>query len=147
MLIAAMPGDGPQVHAIEQAAQAQPWSAQAFVDSVAHGAQLWLWRESANIQAYLLLQTVLDEAEILNFAVHPQYQRQGVGRALLGHWLASTPAMGCQRVFLEVRASNVPAQRLYQSLGFVRSGCRPRYYLNGDGSREDAWMMQWLRPC
>jgi ribosomal-protein-alanine N-acetyltransferase len=64
-----------------------------------------------------------DEREILNLAVDPARRRTGVGRALVGAALGSGG-----RWFLEVRASNIAAIRLYESAGFEVCGRRPGYY-------------------
>lgn len=85
----------------------------------------------------LTLWDVAGEGEIANVAVHPQFWRQGVGRALLQTALDKAAQLGLTRIMLEVRASNEPAQRLYHSFGFVQDSRRPRYYSNG----EDAILM------
>jgi ribosomal-protein-alanine acetyltransferase len=64
------------------------------------------------------------EREILNLAVHPAVRRTGVARGLL--WDALERSKGAW--FLEVRASNAAAIRLYESAGFERAGRRPDYY-------------------
>lgn len=81
------------------------------------------------------------EGEIANLAVHPHFQGQGVGRALMQTALHHAAELGLERILLEVRASNEPAQRLYQSLGFVPEGRRRAYYANG----EDAILMSLHR--
>ncbi|PWH12201.1 MAG: ribosomal-protein-alanine N-acetyltransferase [Anaerolineae bacterium] len=85
----------------------------------------------------LTLWDVAGEGEIANVAVHPQFWRQGVGRALLQTALHQAALLGLKRILLEVRASNQPAQHLYRSFGFIEDGRRPRYYSNG----EDAILM------
>ena len=65
-----------------------------------------------------------DEHEILNLAVAPSARRSGLARALLTHVLQAFPGSW----FLEVRASNLPAIRLYESTGFRASGTRRDYY-------------------
>ena len=77
------------------------------------------------------------EHEILNLAVDPAERRQGLARALLRDALAR--AKGAW--FLEVRASNEAAVRLYDSLGVQRAGLRPHYYQN---SPEDAIVMRFF---
>ena len=46
--------------------------------------------------------------------------------------------LGASYATLEVRVSNERAQRLYESLGFIRVGKRKRYY---EDNQEDAWLM------
>ena len=76
------------------------------------------------------------EGHITNLAVHPQFRRRGVGWELLGP-LRLCPA-GAEGLTLEVRVSNIEAQRLYTKFGFIKSGIRRGYYLDND---EDALIM------
>ena len=66
-----------------------------------------------------------DEAHVLTLAVTGAAQGGGLGTALLRDLL---DAAGDRRVFLEVRADNPTAQRLYERHGFVPVGRRRRYY-------------------
>ena len=92
---------------------------------------------------FLAARQAADEAEILNIAVHRDFRRQGIASALLlaafGQFRRST----INRVFLELRESNLPARALYEGHGFVPSGLRKAYY---HGPTEDALcMMRKLR--
>ncbi|MBZ5635525.1 MAG: ribosomal protein S18-alanine N-acetyltransferase [Acidobacteriia bacterium] len=64
------------------------------------------------------------EREILNLAVDPAERHTGIARGLLGDALARAKG----NWFLEVRASNAAAIRLYESAGFHRAGRRQDYY-------------------
>jgi len=79
----------------------------------------------------------LPEREILNLAVLPRYRGMGVGRALLEREM-QLPGI----YFLEVRESNLAAQRLYRRLGFEEVGKRPYYYQT---PRENAIVMRMER--
>ncbi len=70
---------------------------------------------------------VLDELTLNTLAVAEPFRRLGIARKL---WhTASAHFHGiCSVCYLEVRESNLPARRLYESLGFVQNGYRPRYY-------------------
>jgi ribosomal-protein-alanine N-acetyltransferase len=74
-----------------------------------------------------------DEIEILNLAVATSFRRQGIAKALL----SAVPQAG---IFLEVRASNLPARALYRSAGFTEIGIRKAYYQN---PAEGAIVMRW----
>ena len=74
------------------------------------------------------LWAILDEAHITILAVHPQYQRQGLGQALLYSLLTLATDCGLERATLEVRASNHAALSLYQKHGFKTAGRRRCYY-------------------
>ncbi len=77
-------------------------------------------------------------AHIPTIATHPDYQGKGLGSFLLLHLLLLGEQLGCTEATLEVRASNLPAQKLYQRYGFEVVGIRYRYY-NDNG--EDALIM------
>jgi ribosomal-protein-alanine N-acetyltransferase len=75
--------------------------------------------------AFLLWRTLPEEeTEIMSLAVDPAFRRRGLGQALLAKLFESYPG-DC---FLEVRVSNLPAQRLYGKMGFVACGLRSAYY-------------------
>lgn len=71
---------------------------------------------------------VLDEIHINNLAVLPEYRSRGIGRAMLLRVLGDARALGASRALLEVRRSNEPARRLYESTGFSVAGIRKDYY-------------------
>lgn len=78
------------------------------------------------------------EAELWNIAVAPAHRRQGTARALLQHNCRRLSDAGAQRLFLEVRESNLPAMELYRTLGFVLLSRRKDYYQN---PKEDAHVL------
>ena len=80
------------------------------------------------VLGYAIAHRAADEAEILNVGVAPAHRRQGVGRALVEQLLAALRDAGARVVYLEVRASNVIARRLYESMGFQEVARRARYY-------------------
>jgi len=84
------------------------------------------------------LWAILDEAHITILAVHPHYQRQGLGQAVLLALLQVAADRGLERATLEVRASNQPALSLYQKFGFKIAGRRRRYYKD---TNEDALIL------
>ncbi|HCF26180.1 MAG TPA: ribosomal-protein-alanine N-acetyltransferase RimI, partial [Cyanobacteria bacterium UBA11049] len=67
---------------------------------------------------------IVDEAHITLLAVHPRYQRQGLGQAMLFALIAEAGWRGLERATLEVRASNQSALSLYQKFGFKIAGRR-----------------------
>ncbi|MES2297407.1 MAG: GNAT family N-acetyltransferase [Pseudomonadota bacterium] len=84
----------------------------------------------------------------LTIAVAPQCQGQGAGRrlfeALLGEAMRALPEV--TRVELFVRESNLRAQALYRSLGFVEEGRLRARVVNAHGVPEHDIIMGWLRP-
>jgi len=69
----------------------------------------------------------MDESELLNLAVDPQFRRRGIGRKLIEECTASYPGT----VWLEVREGNGAARKFYEQLGFAEAGQRPDYYSEG----------------
>jgi len=72
------------------------------------------------------------DADIQTIAIAAASRGRGRGRALLTRLLAEASDRGVADVFLEVRADNPVAQKLYASEGFVELGRRPRYYQPDD---------------
>ena len=83
-----------------------------------------------------------EEAELLTIAVDPDRRRQGVGQELLAKFESDALRRSARRVFLEVAASNAAACSLYGKAGYARIGVRRGYYLQEDGTREDAILME-----
>ena len=81
------------------------------------------------------LWAILEEAHIIMLAIHPSFQRQGLGQALLLALLKSAHDRQLERATLEVRSSNLTAISLYQKLGFKQAGRRRGYY---EDTGEDA---------
>jgi [ribosomal protein S18]-alanine N-acetyltransferase len=71
---------------------------------------------------------ILDEAHITLLGIHPQYQRQGLGKLLLTALLDKARSIDMARATLEVRASNQGAIQLYEQFGFQTVGRRKKYY-------------------
>jgi [ribosomal protein S18]-alanine N-acetyltransferase len=84
------------------------------------------------------LWAILEEAHIIMLAIHPQFQGQGLGQALLLALLKSAHDRQLERSTLEVRDSNLVAVSLYKKFGFKEAGRRKRYY---EDTGEDALVM------
>jgi ribosomal-protein-alanine N-acetyltransferase len=87
---------------------------------------------------YIVFWHIANEMHILNLAAAPGQRRQGVAKNLVLAALKRAYQKGATRAFLEVRASNVAAQRLYSKLGFTGTSVRRGYY---ESPVEDALMM------
>lgn len=78
---------------------------------------------------------ILDEGQITNIAVHPEYRGLGAGHMLLDALIDVCALEDITSMTLEVRKSNIAAQNLYKKHGFIEEGIRKNYYLdtNEDG--------------
>ena len=128
---------------IERRAFAQPWSRAFFEKELATPfARLVVVEEEAvprpHVVGYACRWRVTDEVHLLNVAVHPERRGLGYGRALVARVVDEARAAAARVVFLEVRAGNVVARRLYRQLGFKDLGVRRGYY----GPGQDAIVME-----
>ncbi|HKS97369.1 MAG TPA: GNAT family N-acetyltransferase [Terriglobia bacterium] len=96
------------------------------------------------LAGFVAFHRVGEDAELRNLAVDPAYRQQGIGKRLVcagHHRLRGT---GVRRVYLEVRASNIPALSLYSTLGYIAGPGRKAYYRDPE---EDACVLSLtLRP-
>src|SRR3981081_682859 len=81
-------------------------------------------RSGRQIVGYAGLWLMVDEAHITTFAVHPDHRRLRIGERLLQRVFAIAVVMNAEWLTLEVRASNLAAQKLYEKYGFRRAGGR-----------------------
>lgn len=128
------------VHRIEADSFTTPWSRGAFEDELTENkCARYLVAESAGeIVAYAGAWMVLDECHITNIAVRRDKRGKGYGRLITQSLIQYATNIGASFVTLEVRRSNLTAQSLYRSLGFLQVGCRRRYY---EDNGEDAILM------
>lgn len=133
-------GDLDRVAVIENASFSNPWRRETFRRLLDRPAtELWVASlPGVGVAGYCVLWWVLDEAELANVAVDAEHRRKGIGGTLVARARERAGARGARRLFLEVRASNENAVRLYRGRGFEVVGRRRAYY---DRPREDALVM------
>lgn len=130
--------DVPSVAALEKLCFSDPWSVSSIASELDNPLSLWLvWEEDGVAAAYLGVQRVPPQADVMNVAVSPALRRRGIARALFAELERRLPEI--DELFLEVRASNSGAIALYRTLGFEQVGRRPNYYLD---PREDALILR-----
>jgi len=137
-----VPSDVADVLRIEHEAHpAGHWSAQDYewLARVADGIVLVAVEEGGGIAGFIAARSMGPEAEMLNLAVDPDLRRQGTGRNLVEALHNRLRAAGAERVYLEVRPSNLAAQHLYHSVGYVECGRRRGYYASNG---EDALVLE-----
>ena len=115
----------------------EPWSENSVRGELTNPLALWLVALDGDaVVGYVGSQTVLGEADMMNIAVADSHRRQGIARLLVQELIALLDA---NMLTLEVRASNVPAIALYESLGFTQVGLRKNYYRK---PKEDALILR-----
>jgi len=128
-----------EVMLIERTSYRFPWSTGFFLQELQIACARSILAEVDNkIVGYVLFWLLPGMADVHNIAIHVDFRRRGIARLLLTKVLLAARQQSLTRVTLEVRKSNLPAQKLYESLGFVASGLRKGYY-SDDG--EDALAM------
>ena len=117
-----------------------PWSANSIASELHNPLSDWFVAvDNGMVCGYVGSQSVLDGADMMNIAVHPDYRKQGIGYALIERLITALKEKNVISLCLEVRVSNESAIGLYSKMGFAVVGKRPGYYRN---PREDAYIMR-----
>ncbi len=131
--------DIPHLARLEAMCFSSPWSEEGIREELQNPNAVFLVAKRAGmVLGYLGFYHVLDEASIANVAVFPEARRSGVASALLQAAVDYSYRRGIARMTLEVRPSNIPARRLYESFDFEEVGQRRRFYTKPD---EDALIL------
>ena len=129
----------PQVERLEQRCFSVPWTEAQLRAQLPDDRHVFLVAERGNeVLGYVGLMHVLDEGYISNVAVSPDCRRQGIGAALIAELTRRAGRLELSFLTLEARASNAPAIRLYEKMGFRQVGRRKNYYQRPE---EDAILM------
>ena len=132
----------PEIAALERACFSTPWSEESLAMLTEDGNVGFYVRIDGVVVGYGGMQCVLDEGQITDIAVHPDYRRRGIAAAILAAMIDYGRSNGLSVFFLEVRVSNAPAIALYRDrFGFETLGTRRNFYQN---PKEDAWNMRLL---
>ena len=118
-----------EVAALESVSFSEPWSRQAFFDTINSEEYLYLVAKYQDkVVGYAGCYIAMDEGNITNIAVDTNYRRVGIGNELMVQLkrLLSERKINC--IFLEVRASNEAAQILYKNCGYEEVGIRKNFY-------------------
>ena len=129
-----------QIAELEKICFSDPWSERSIASELDNKLAFWLVAtEGDTVAGYIGSQTVMDETDMMNVAVHPDFRRRGIAEALVTGLVEELKTLGSHCLTLEVRASNAPAIALYEKLGFSEIGRRKNYYRN---PREDALILR-----
>lgn len=131
------------VAAIEAKVQSHPWTKNQFVEAV-QSYNTTVIEDDGRVVGFCILQTVLDEANLLLMAIDPSKQGKGLGYRLLDQSIEKLENNPVQ-IFLEVRESNQAAIALYEKIGFHQIDLRKNYYPTENGGKEHAIIM--VKSC
>jgi ribosomal-protein-alanine N-acetyltransferase len=124
---------------IERSSFRFPWSLGFFRQELQVACARSIVAEAdSKIIGYVLFWVLPGAMDIHNIAVHANYRRRGIARILLRRVIDEAKRQSISRVLLEVRRSNLPAQKLYEGMGFMTTGVRKGYYSDNG---EDAFAM------
>ncbi|GIV14665.1 MAG: ribosomal-protein-alanine acetyltransferase [Armatimonadota bacterium] len=121
--------DIPEIMQIERMCFRTPWHENAFYNELYHEPACYLVAKgNGRVVGYGGMWVIMDEAHITTLAVHPHYRRQHIGERLLLALLERAIARRARHATLEVRETNLAAQRLYTKYGFYTVAIRKGYY-------------------
>lgn len=129
-----------QIAELERLCFHDPWSENSIASELGNRLSVWLVAlDEDKVVGYVGSQTVIDETDMMNIAVHPDYRNRGVATALIVELTQQLRTRGSKGLMLEVRESNSAAISLYDKHGFLQVGCRRNYYRN---PRENALILR-----
>lgn len=134
--------DVPFISRLEEETFSMPWSAEAFLRMIEkEDTEYFVAEEDGRLLGGCGLLLIAGEGNITNVVVAPEARRRGVATGLLNFLMETGDRAGLCAYTLEVRVSNTSAIALYEKMGFVSEGIRPRFY---EKPVEDAVIM-WKR--
>jgi ribosomal-protein-alanine N-acetyltransferase len=129
-----------EVIKIEHASFTVPWSKESFESEIKNNkhAIYIVVKQENKVIGYGGMWKIFEEGHITNVAIHPDFRRKRIGSALMEAMIKTAVDNEITLLTLEVRESNIPAQRLYSKFGFEVVGKRKNYYADNN---EDALIM------
>jgi ribosomal-protein-alanine N-acetyltransferase len=133
--------DMAEVLDIERGSFEFPWFEEDFIRCLRQRNCIGMVAEHGErVVGFMIYELHKTRLHILNFAVAPQFRRQGVGRQMIEKLLGKLSSQRRVRITLEVRETNLPAQLFFKSSGFRAVTVLRSYY---EDSPEDAYLMQY----
>jgi ribosomal-protein-alanine N-acetyltransferase len=122
-------GDLEEVVGIERETFPNPWSFNAFLYELKRPfSMLWVATLAGSVIGYAVVVEYTESLHLANIAVKKEYRRRGIGTSLLQVVEREARRLGYKRVTLEVRKSNVGAQKFYRRNGFHLVRVQKGYY-------------------
>ncbi len=128
-----------KAYQIEKEVNLSPWSEDNFFSSFAVGHHSLSCKSNGKLVGFLIYSVVGKECHLLNISVRKTNQRSGAGKLLMITMFKQIDAIGCKKVFLEVRSKNIVALNFYKGFGFKENALRIGYYSGEE--KDDAILM------
>jgi ribosomal-protein-alanine N-acetyltransferase len=93
------------------------------------------------VVGFMVYELHKNRLHVLNFAVHPDFQRQGVGNRMVEKLISKLSYQRRNRIILEVRETNLMAQLFFRDLGFRAISVLRDFY---EDTVEDAYLMHFV---
>ncbi len=133
--------DMPAVLGIEESSFEFPWSEDEFIRCLRQRNCIGMVAElSEQVVGFMIYELHKSRLHILNFSVHADFRRQGIGKAMVEKLVGKLSYQRRSRIMLEVRETNLPAQLFFKDLGFRAVSVLRDFY---EDSPEDAYLMQY----
>ena len=134
--------DMPEVLAIEHASFDFPWCEEEFLRVLRQRNCIGMVAEQGErVVGFMIYELHKAKLQVLNFAVHPDCRRQGVGHQMVAKLVGKLSSHRRTKIALSVRETNLTAQLFYRVQGFRASGVLREQY---EDTGEDAYLMQYL---
>ena len=137
--------DMPEVLAIEAASFEFPWLEEDFIRCLRQRNCIGMVAEHDDqVVGFMIYELNKNRIQVLNFAADPEFRRRGVGSQMVAKLVGKLSRERRNRITLEVRETNLPAQIFFRECGFRAVSVLREFY---DDTPEDAYLMQFrYRP-
>jgi ribosomal-protein-alanine N-acetyltransferase len=133
--------DMPEVLTIESQAFEFPWSEDDFVRCLRQRNCIGMVAEhNERVVGLMIYELHKNRLHILNFAVHEQMRRRGIGRQMIRKLISKLSPQRRSRIMLEIRETNLAAQLFFRDVGFRAISLLRDFY---EDTTEDAYLMQY----
>ena len=133
--------DMPEVLEIESQSFEFPWDEDTFMGALRQRNCIGMVVEMDEVVAgFMIYELHKSRLHVLNFAVHPDYRRQGVGQTMTNKLISKLTSQRRTRILLEVKETNVEAQQFFKAQGFRAVQILKDFY---EERAEDAYLMEY----
>jgi len=133
--------DMPRILAIEKASFENPWTEDEFIQHLRSRDTIGMVAERDDeVVGFMIYELHKNRLHLLTLAVHPNVRRKSIGRAMMERIMGKLSQDRRNRITLEVRESNLPAQLFFRQVGFRATGVVRDFY---EDTPEDAYLMEY----